>query len=250
MSGSFSAAPAPRTEFLSSVSYAHRGLHGQGLIENSLPAFTAALAAGYGIECDVRLSADGTVFVFHDAELDRLTNETGRFADWPDDALKAIDLAGGGPIPSLATLLSEIDGRTPLLIELKVDQGTRPAPLCAAVARCLRGYSGPVAVMSFHPGVSRWFNRNAPSMARGLVITEEDQKTVWGKLKRYLALYAAQPDFLAYDIRDLPSPFATNARARGMPVLSWTVQSDAQWQTVRRWADAAIFEGEPETNYG
>lgn len=239
-----------RTSFLSTVSYAHRGLHGEGLVENSLPAFTAALAAGYGIECDVRLSADDMVFVFHDTDMGRLTAEKGRFSDRAADELDTIPLSGNGPIPRLSALLALVDGRAPILIELKIDKGDRIAPLCAAVSRCISGYRDPVAVMSFHPGVPRWFNRHAPEMTRGLVITENGKRSFWANLKRHLALRAAQPDFLAYDIRDLPSAFSARARANGMPVLSWTVRSDDQWHTVRAHADAAIFEGEPEAAHG
>lgn len=242
-----------RAEFLTRCDYAHRGLHGggEGLIENSLLAFAAALDAGLGMECDVRLSADGIVYVFHDETLDRLTSETGAFGRCSAQKLDAIPLHGnGGPIPTLRALLEAVGGRQPLLIEIKIDGVEPVSPLCAAVDADLRGYAGPVAIMSFDPRVGRWFAAHAPQVVRGLVVTEEGGKGWWGHLKRALAMRHAKPDFLAYDIRDLPSPFATRARHGGTPVLSWTVRRPENWKTVRQHADGAIFEGEAQPRHG
>lgn len=235
-----------RAQFLTRGDYAHRGLHGPetGLTENSLPAFSAALIAGFGAECDVRLSADGIAYVFHDATLERLTGATGPFSARTAAELDTIALIdNGGPIPRLSALLALMAGKRPLLIEIKIDGVEPVGPLCAAVARDLLDYTGPVAIMSFDPRVSRWFAAHAPDVARGLVVTEENEKGWWGKCKRTLAMLHAKPDFLAYDIRDLPSPFAARARLENRPVLSWTVRRPEHWQTVRQHADAAIFEG-------
>ena len=97
---------------------------------------------------------------------------------------------------------------------------------------------------------SRWFATHAANVVRGLVITEENEKGWWGKCKRALALRHADPDFLAYDIRDLPSQFAARARAKGLPVLSWTVRRPEHWQSMRQYADAAIFEGAAQPRNG
>lgn len=243
---------APRAAFLAATDYAHRGLHGPGtgFVENSLPAFAAAVEGGFGIECDVRLSAEGIVFVFHDERLDRMTATRGRLADRIADALDWIMLGDDGPIPRLSALLALVGGRVPLLIELKVDRGERATPLCRAVRDALSDYAGPVAVMSFHPGVARWFRVHAPEVPRGLVVTEEGGRGRWNAARRSLAMRLVAPDFLAHDIRDLPGPFARLARRRGLPVLSWTVRTTQHWQTVRAHADAAIFEGGPPAHHG
>jgi hypothetical protein len=141
-------------------------------------------------------------------------------------------------------MLGMVHGRVPLLIELKTRRDRRIAPLCLAVRRELEGYAGPVAVMGFDPRVCAWFRRHAPRLVRGLVVTEEGARTASGSLRRHMALWQARPDFLAYDVRDLPSPFAAAQRKRGLPLLTWTVRSAALRQRAAECADAAIVEGE------
>lgn len=205
---------APRAAFLGATDYAHRGLHGPftGLAENSQSAFAAAAERGFGIECDVRLSADGVAFVFHDARLDRMTDARGRLSDLPATALDGIALRGDGPVPRLSALLTLLAGRVPLLIELKIDRGERVAPLCRAVRDALAGYAGPVAAMSFHPGVARWFRVHAPEVPRGLVVTEEGSRGRWSAARRGLAMRLVAPDFWRMTYAIFPVPL------RGWPV--------------------------------
>ncbi|WP_240529937.1 glycerophosphodiester phosphodiesterase family protein [Novosphingobium sp. PC22D] len=225
--------------------YAHRGLHGAGRVENSLGAFEDALARGYGIECDVRRASDGRAMVFHDADLARLTDETGLVAARDSKALGAIRFSGSGEtIPSLREVLTLIGGRTPILIELKASREERIAALCLSVRRVLEGYTGPHAVMSFDPRVARWFYRHSPHTVRGLVVTEDEDKALPGHLRRQFALWHGRPDFLAYDIRDLPSRFAAAQRRRGLCVLTWTVRTPQHLERARAHADAAIAEGD------
>lgn len=232
-----------RTAFLKAQPFAHRGLHGDGRVENSRAAFVAAITAGYGIECDVQVSRDGEAFVFHDADLDRLTHETGPVAARSAQTLDGILLAGTDEtIPTLFQLLARTLGRVPVLIELKTPVRDF-TPLCRAVARELDGYRGPVAIMAFHPGVVRWFRLHAPEIVRGLVVTEQDRTGLWHRLLRTLALRRAHPDFLAYDVRSLPSAFAARARRRGLPVLTWTVRDAAAERLAFAHADEVIFEG-------
>lgn len=229
--------------FLTERPFAHRGLHGGKLVENSLAAFAAAIDSGFGMECDVQASADGVAFVFHDATLDRLTGQNGPVGARRAGDLDRVMLSGtDAPIPRLTALLSLVAGQMPLLIEVKAP-GARVAPLCEAVAEAVRDYAGPVAIMAFNPEVGAWFARHAPGVARGLVVTEENKRGLRGRIERNLALRRARPDFLAYDIRDLPrSPFAARARRRGLPMLTWTVRTQAQWAAAARYADQPIFE--------
>ena len=229
---------ATRLEALFAKPFAHRGLHGAGLTENSRAAFRAAIQAGHGIELDVQASSDGAAIVFHDYELGRLTDAAGKLAEMSAAALGAIPLKGESEgLPDLAEILALIDGRAPLLIEVK-SPGRRVAALSGAVARALDTYIGPVAVMSFNPSVPRWFARHRPDVLRGLVVTEEGRPER-GRLKRRLSLWWSKADFLAYDVRDLPSAFAA---ASGLKLGTWTVRTEAQRATAAQHADQIIYE--------
>ena len=240
-------APAPlpaRVRWLNGVTYAHRGLHGAGLAENSPSAFAAAIARGLGIECDIQRSSDGQAMVFHDWELDRLTAETGRLIERSSAELGTIHLAGtADTIPTLRQLLDQVAGRVPLLIEIKALPSTRIPAICLAVRRMLEGYRGPVAVMSFEPRVPRWFARHSPHVVHGLVMSEEGSRTLFARTRRHIMLWRSRADFLAYDVRDLPSRFAAAQRRRGFPVLTWTVRSPELLERAARHADAPIAEG-------
>ena len=236
---------AERTAWLRGVTYAHRGLHGQGRVENSAGAFAAAIAAGLGVECDVQRTLDGRAVVFHDWDLDRLTEEQGPVAARTMAQLANVKLRGTiETIPTLPALLELVAGRAALLIELKSRKDRSVVPLCRAVLRDLEGYAGPHAVMSFDARVGRWFAAHSPETVRGLVVSEANARTFGAVLKRHLALWRSKPDFLAYDVRDLPSRFAAAQAARGLPVLTWTVSSRATAQTGMACAHGCIAEGE------
>ncbi|MFN3389380.1 MAG: glycerophosphodiester phosphodiesterase family protein, partial [Allosphingosinicella sp.] len=179
---------------LIALPFAHRGLHGPGVPENSRAAFRAAIAAGHGIELDVRASGSGAVYVFHDETLERLTDGTGAFLDLTPAALAATRLRGcDEAVPALSEALALIAGRVPLLVEVKAPR-RRIAPLCAAVEAALAGYEGPVAVMSFNPEVARWFSAHAPQRLRGLVVTESGRKGLRGRIERPLSLWGARAE--------------------------------------------------------
>lgn len=223
--------------------FAHRGLHGAGRIENSRAAFAAAIEARHGIELDVQLSGDGQAIVFHDEWLHRLSADEGMVRARTAAELARIRLRDSDEtIPSLAEILALIDGRAPLLIEVKAPNREVGA-LCRAVSEALKGYGGPVAVMSFNPEVGRWFARHDPMRLRGLVVTEKGKP--WrGWLKRRLSLWRSRADFLAYDIRDLPSAFAEGARRRGLKVTTWTVRTMNERARAAEHADQIIYETE------
>jgi glycerophosphoryl diester phosphodiesterase len=241
-------APVPDSrvaEWLSQHVYAHRGLHGAGMPENSPAAFRGAVERVLGIECDVRLTRDGRAIVFHDATLDRLTNREGIVDQMNLDELTTISFSEDGEtLPSLSDVLGLIAGKVPLLVEVKVDRGQSAATLCRAVERDLDGYAGKVAVMSFDPRVGAWFARHAPEIVRGLVATEKGRSGILESARRHLALWYARPQFLAYDVRDLPSSFAASQRGRGLPLLTWTVSSPELRERAKTHADAPIAEGQ------
>lgn len=244
--------PAPSAErvaFLRARPFAHRGLHGPDVVENSRAAFSAAIAGGFGIELDVQASREGEAFVFHDAKFDRLADASGALSETRGIDIEKIRLKGTEEtIPRLPEVLDLVGARVPILIEVKVDKGP-VGGLCLAVRRALEGYDGPVAVMSFHPDVGRWFREHAARVVRGMVITEQEASALPDRgrqaVQRRLGLWHARPDFLAYDVRDFPSRFASAQRKRGLPVLTWTVRTPEQEAVAARNADEIIFEKPP-----
>lgn len=240
-------APAPdraRVAWLRDWTFAHRGLHGDGRVENSPSAFRAALAAGLGIECDIQRSRDHEAMVYHDWNFWRLhehpqAGDTMDAADW-----RALRYAGSDEGPfALTDLLAMIGGRVPLLIEIKSRRGYDVTRSCEQVIAALAGYAGRHAVMSFDPRVSRWLRRHSPTTVRGLVMREDEHGYTQQAWQRHLALWIAKPDFMAYHVKALPNRFAASLRAYGLPLLTWTVDSPEALATARAHADAPIAEG-------
>ena len=229
--------------WLNDWAYAHRGLHDGNVPENSLRAFELAIGKGLGIECDIRVSRDGRAIVFHDADLERLTGQSGAVAGMTVGELTAFQLGNSAEhLPTLRDMLALVAGRVPLLLELKTNRRESIHMLCRAVRRELEGYRGDVAVMSFDPRISAWFAARMRDLPRGLVMTEENARTLSGAIKRRLSVLSAKPQFLAYDIRDLPSRFASAQAKRGLPLLTWTVRNSGHLDTARAVGAAPILE--------
>jgi glycerophosphoryl diester phosphodiesterase len=238
-----SARPAPG--WLTRHEYAHRGLHGAGVPENSLAAAEGAIARGMGIECDIQRSSDDHPMVFHDWDLARLTGASGTAGAMTAAAMAALHLLGTDQHPiRLARFLDAVAGRVPLLIEIKSLPGYDVEWSCASVAWLLDSYEGDVAVMSFDPRVPEWFVYNAPSVTRGLVGTDSFENGFEGVWRSPEAVAAASPDFLAIDVRDLHRPEAAAWRGAGRPLLTWTIRSPETRATGLAHADALIAEGE------
>ena len=231
-------------EWLKRWEYAHRGLHGEGVPENSLAAAQGAIAAGMGIECDIQMSRDNVPLVFHDWELERLTKERGKVAARPADELCRILLAETGQtIWQLTDLLGLVAGRVPILVEIKAQPHLSLAEACIAIAKVLADYNGPSAVMSFDLRIGEWFAKHAPEMVRGLVVTDTLDHGYQSAWRRPYALERAAPDFLASDVRDIPNALTGMWRETGRPLLTWTVRSPATRERGLAHADALIVEG-------
>lgn len=232
-------------EWLTAWEFAHRGLHNPGVPENSLAAAEGAIARGMGIECDIQRSLDDHPIVFHDWELGRLTERREATSALDADNLETLSLLGTDQHPvRLAHFLEVVAGRVPLLVEIKSLPGYDVEWTCASVAWLLDAYQGDVAVMSFDPRVPEWFVEQAPQITRGLVGTESLKNGFEGMWRTPEVLAAAQPDFLAIDVRDLHRPEAAAWRAGGKPLLTWTVRSPETRSAGLAHADALIAEGE------
>ena len=241
---------------LRDIPIAHRALHdrAQGRIENSTAAVNAAIAAGYGIEIDLQLSSDGVAMVFHDETLDRLTDATGPVASRTAADLGRIRLTGStDTIPTLSEILALIDGRVPLLIEIK-DQSLTMGPtdgrLEAATAEALRGYGGPVAVMSFNPSAVHHMARLAPAIARGLTTSAYDPddwaplpEALCDRLREIPDYDATGASFISHEAADLARPRLADLKVQGAAILCWTIRSPADEAIARHLADNITFEG-------
>lgn len=253
-----SAAPLPRDAFVRPI--AHRGLHDAacGRIENTAPAFRAALAAGYGIECDLRPIACGTPVVFHDETLDRLVDAPrGTTTDsLSADMLARLRYRGQDtPILTFADLLSLVAGAVPILAEIKSEWGPPYPRFLAGIAELAASYEGPVALMSFDPAVIAPMQELAPHVPRGLV-SGSYRRTAgdswWAdqipperaaRLRDLPDFGSCGASFAAYEVAALPAPATVALRAQGVPVFTWTVRSERDRQLAAAHADAMIFEG-------
>ena len=231
--------------------FAHRGLHDidRGVIENTMAAFEAARDAGYGMELDVQRTADGKLAVFHDGDLERLAGDPRRIARCTLAELQAVSLGGveDARIPTLEDVLHAVDGRVPLLIELKNGPGN--GKLCAQVLELLEQYDGPFLMESFNPLILGWFRFHAPHIVRGqLVGPMSDYVAQVNQIGAFfmaglLANFIGRPDFVAYNV-NAPRFFSPHFQRflYHTPMAAWIVQDESIAALVRQRREIGIFE--------
>jgi len=242
-----------RAAFLKPI--AHRGLHtsATGLIENSAAAFEAAIAKGYGIEADVRPSACSTAMIFHDDTLERLIEGQGAVRAHDAATLKSFKYRGDpSPMIDFAEMLELVDGREPVLAEIKSDWEAPDVAFLEAIAKLASGYRGPIALMSYDPTVITVLKELVPQIPRGLVSGLFEGLDHWHgrlgperayRLSHLLESQDAAPDFYAYHVGSLPTPVTRFVReVMGLPLFAWTVRTPEEREVAARWADAPIFE--------
>ena len=231
--------------------YAHRGLHGNSVPENSMAAFRLALENGYGIEFDVHLMADGELAVIHDASLKRTAGEDVRIEDLTKADLDRYQLEGTDEkIPLFLDVLKLYDGKAPLIIELKCERNNYAA-LSLAVCDALKGYHGTYCLESFDPRVVNWLKNNRPDMIRGQ-LTENFLKSPTAAmpwilkflLTTQLMNFLTLPDFIAYKSADRKrlGNFVCR-RIWGAAGVTWTVKSQEELDSVKKEDWIPIFEG-------
>lgn len=231
--------------WLTAHDIAHRGLHRAGTVEeeNTLPAIRAAINAGYGVEIDVRATVDGIIIVFHDDNLDRMTNGTGSVSKMGFAQIQKYTVGNSdAPPPSLPDVLETVDEQRPIFVEIKSSKDTDIQIVCAGVRHCFEGYGGPIAVMSFDPRIIAWFKRYMPRYARGMVVGREVLLNWRNRTALSYWLRRTKPDFLACDVNLLPNTLCERWRKNGKPLLTWTVKDKQMEHIARENADALIFE--------
>jgi glycerophosphoryl diester phosphodiesterase len=246
--------PLDRVAFVRPI--AHRGWHDgtKGRLENTAPAFRAAIEKGYGIECDLQGAEDGTPMVFHDAKLDRLVEATGPISAHSASSLARLRYKGQNErILRFAELLDLVDGRVPLLVEVKRN-GTPRRELLESIARQASTYSGPVALMSFDHATITALGELAPAVPRGSVIGGRQYiASLWAARRRQREspaasrLFASAPEGVAFYAVEIKLAAVARTwmsrRAQDLPLFTWTIRTPRQRARAARWADAPIFEG-------
>lgn len=230
--------------------YAHRGLHGKDVCENSMEAFRNAVEAGYGIELDVRLTKDGLPVVFHDDDLKRLCGRETRVSDMAWQEMQGITLPDGQSIPLLSQVLETVAGRVPLLVEIKSSRMGDTA-VSQKVLEQLKGYGGPYAVQSFDPFQLRYLRKHAAQLIRGQLARQYPGGRGFsvGRVAERLAGNLVfngigRPDYVAYQHTDTGKMCCRMIRRIfKAPLAVWTVCSEAEEEKVESISDVIIFEG-------
>lgn len=229
--------------------YAHRGLHDNAgeAPENSMAAFRKAVEAGYGIELDVQLTKDRIPVVFHDETLDRICGTSGKVRDFTYKELQAFPLLNSNErIPLFADFLKLVDGRVPLIIEIKIHENTNT--VCSAADALIRQYKGVYCVESFHPLAVRWYRKNRPEVIRGQLssnFNKPDKKEPFEQclVHHLLTNFLCRPDFIAYDHHHKTCLSRKLCQALFHPLdVAWTIRSQKELDACKQDFDLFIFE--------
>jgi glycerophosphoryl diester phosphodiesterase len=231
--------------------YAHRGLHGKGIPENSMAAFKAAFDHGYGIELDIHLIKDGNLAVIHDTSLKRTTGSDVSLTELTTAQLSNYKLEGSGEsIPTFSQVLELYAGKYPLIIELKAD-GNNQRQLVAAAVKAMEGYSGEYCMESFDPRCVYWLKKHRPDLIRGqlsedFVHNPKNPLPMHMKflLTHLLENFLTRPDFVAYRFKDRKSlsPFLAR-KVWGAQGVTWTITRKEDLETAHKEGWLPIFEG-------
>lgn len=240
--------PRPMYEF-KGWQYAHRGFHDNktDAPENSAKAMELAVKNGYGIELDVQLTKDEKVVVFHDATLKRVCGVDAKVNSMTYEELKQLKLLDSEErIPLFSDVLKIIDGKVPLIMEVKmVDSKTR---VCELADKELADYKGVYCMESFHPFAVQWYKKNRPDVVRGQLsanFKKEGQKEGFQEwLVHYLLINVlGRPDFIAYSHKSAGNISRRLTGLWGATAVAWTIRSQEELDRNKKNFDLFIFEG-------
>ena len=238
-------------DLLRGWNYAHRGLHGTGIPENSMAAFREAVEHGYGIELDVHLMRDGNLAVIHDASLKRTAGADVKIEDLTAEELCQYHLEGTEQtVPLFSQVLALVAGKAPLIIELKSERNNFEA-LTAAAVQAMEGYDGIWCMESFDPRCVRSLRKQHPQVIRGQ-LSENFLKTPDLKVPKALKLamalllpnFLTKPDFIAYRFSDRKL-FSNRICCDlwGLQEVNWTIKTQEDLDAAVAAGALVIFEG-------
>lgn len=232
-----------RKTWLCTTPIAHRGLHNAEKPENSLAAFQNACENAFPVELDVQIIDDGTLIVFHDNNIKRMTAHDGYVSNLTKEKLCELNLAGTEQtIPTFEQVLETINGSVPMLIEIKNE--SKVGKLEQKVIDMLSSYKGEFAVESFNPYSMEYFKHNASGIIRGQLSMVMSKKDMPGAFRRFMfnsmrVAKISAPDFIAYNAADLPSKKVSRL---DLPTIAWTIRSNTEMEKVAPYSDNIIFE--------
>lgn len=225
---------------------AHRGLHDRelGIPENSLPAFARAVEQGKAIELDLHATADNRLVVLHDFQLKRMTGVPGIVEEWTLEDLRKLRLQGtDAHIPTLDEVLELVNGKVPLLLEIKSERLGEVGRLEPVLMKRLASYQGEFILEAFNPEVLVWLHRHAPQYIRGQLGNLDDENKQFKFYSRHLMFNPlSRPDFIAFDIQKIDYKLRLACKKHGLPLLGWTIRTEAELKKADRLCDGVIYE--------
>lgn len=241
-----------RTDWLESTLIAHRGLHDneQGIIENSISAFANTMDKGYIIELDVSLTKDNQLVVFHDKKLKRLFGIDKYLKDTTYEELSKLKFNNSKEtVPLFSEVLSFVNGKVPLLIEIK--NVGKVGEMESMIYSELENYEGQYAIQSFNPYTLKWFKTNAKDVLRGqlsgnFATSDYDVQNDGAKrmpwIERYvlsnlLLNFESRPNFINYEVENTDTDTLQNLKKLGVPILGWTIDDKAEYQEAKDYFD-------------
>lgn len=240
----------PGWDKLSAFRYAHRGLHDkeQGIPENSLTAFRRAVDHGFGAELDVHLLKDGSLAVFHDSSLERICGVTGKIEDLTAKDLKNYHLLGTEEtIPLFSDVLAVFEGKTPLIVELKVVDGNAAA-LTDATMAMLRQWNGTYCIESFHPAAVAHMKKYHNDVIRGQLSENFFKNRKMSVFTAFLTTFLlttsfTRPDFIAYKHEDRANiSLRLMRKIHGVHEVGWTIREQSTMERLEQDSVLPIFE--------
>ena len=229
--------------------YAHRGYfdNDSAAPENSMAAFRAAIDAGYGIELDVQMSADGVPMVFHDGDLERMCGVSGKIWEYTCAELQQMRLLDTEEtIPTFGEVLELIAGQVPVIVEYKLDRVN--TDVCQAGNALLQNYDGDYCIQCFHPLALMWYKKNAPEVVRGQLSQSfwEEEKhhgdVLHALLSYMIENVVTRPDYIAYQFDDADNLSFRLCRAMGAKTAAWTLRNPADYEIAKEDFDLFIFD--------
>lgn len=226
--------------FLTKNIISHRGIYdNKKIFENTLPAFKKALSKGYIIELDIHLTKDNNIIVFHDYNTKRMTNIDKVVENSTYQELNKQKILH---IPTLEEVLKLVNGKVPLLIEIKQNQ--KVGPLEKKLMDMLKKYNGQYAIQSFNPKTIYWFKKNYPNVIRGQLSYSNHS---YNPIKRFIFRkmffnLITKPNFISYRYNDLTIKQINKYRKKGIIIIAWTINSKKNYEKYKDIYDNLICE--------